>query len=235
MIQRLEPAFDSLELAVNAQSEFDLAKLSGTIKLALSPFLLSAFSSELYQTLSTEAPNVQFHLRNWYENSLQDLTKDELLVGVNYEISHAPKELLQHRLGQDSFCVYLRKDHPFKQDSIDILSSGEFEFATIIAPDWNTHTSFAEKVMKMHGVVPKIKFRSELPSAIFDVVENSNLMFPASKFINISQRKLRKVLVRVDTTSFTPEVFLYHHHKHRNNETVLWLKEHIKRCIDKRT
>ncbi len=194
--------------------------------------MLSAFASELYQSLSLEAPNVQFHLRNWSENTLQDLGKDEVLVGVNYEIGHAPKELLQHTLTRDAYCVYLRNGHSYQGQTIDILTSGELEFATIIASDWNSHTSFAEKIMKMHGVTPKIKFRSELPSAILDVVEHSDLVFPASRFINTGQRNLRKVKVQIDTVDFTPEVLLYHHHKHRNNDTVLWLKEHIKRCLD---
>ncbi|KOO13896.1 LysR family transcriptional regulator [Vibrio xuii] len=231
----ISPLIDDLSLAINSSVEFDPATLSGTIKVALSPFILSAFASEIYSEIRKHAPNVQVHLLNWSKTTMQELINDEVQLGVNYEIGHAPKELLTKKIAQDSFSAYIREDHPYRGNTLSITSGSEIDFdiATIIAADWNSNRSFAEKLLIARGVEYKIAFRSELPSAVVDVILNSDMIFPSSSLSQTEKLgKLRRLPILIDNMSLTPNVYAYYHHKNRQNDTTLWLRRLVEKTIN---
>ena len=226
LAESISPILDELSLALNNSNEFDPSELRGPLKLALSPFLLSSLSSKLFKAIRSQAPHVQVQLLNWSKTTMADIINDEVLIGFNYEISHAPKELLQQPLAQDSFKGYLREGHPYQKDFIEIKDGVKFELATIIAIDWNSHQTVAEKIMKIKGLEARIGFRSELPSAVIDVVQNTDMMFPASKFLRIDKKtSLRAIDILFDNKDINPTVCAYFHHKNRNSPTTLWLKK----------
>ncbi|MEZ9299167.1 LysR family transcriptional regulator [Vibrio splendidus] len=226
LAESIAPILDELSSALNNSNEFDPSELRGPLKLALSPFLLSSLSSKLFKAIRSQAPHVQVQLLNWSKTTMADIINDEVLIGFNYEISHAPKELLQQPLAQDSFKGYLREGHPYQKDFIEIKDGVKFELATIIAIDWNSHQTVAEKIMKIKGLEARIGFRSELPSAVIDVVQNTDMMFPASKFLGIDKKtSLRAIDILFDNKDINPTVCAYFHHKNRNSPTTLWLKK----------
>ncbi|MEZ8018347.1 LysR family transcriptional regulator [Vibrio splendidus] len=226
LAESIAPILDELSSALNNSNEFDPSELRGPLKLALSPFLLSSLSSKLFKAIRSQAPHVQVQLLNWSKTTMADIINDEVLIGFNYEISHAPKELLQQPLAQDSFKGYLREGHPYQKDFIEIKDGVKFELATIIAIDWNSHQTVAEKIMKIKGLEARIGFRSELPSAVIDVVQNTDMMFPASKFLGIDKKtSLRAIDILFDNKDINPIVCAYFHHKNRNSPTTLWLKK----------
>lgn len=226
LAESISPILDELSSALNNSNEFDPSELRGPLKLALSPFLLSSLSSKLFKAIRSQAPHVQVQLLNWSKTTMADIINDEVLIGFNYEISHAPKELLQQPLAQDSFKGYLREGHPYQKDFIEIKDGVKFELATIIAIDWNSHQTVAEKIMKIKGLEARIGFRSELPSAVIDVVQNTDMMFPASKFLGIDKKtSLRAIDILFDNKDINPIVCAYFHHKNRNSPTTLWLKK----------
>ncbi|MCE7554455.1 LysR family transcriptional regulator [Aliivibrio fischeri] len=225
LAESIAPILDELSSTLNESNEFDPKKLDGVIKLALSPFILSAIANKLFQAIRTEAPNVQVQLLNWSKSTMTDIINNEVQLGLNYEISHAPKELIQKPITQDRFTGYVRKDHPYKGTEIEVKDGVNFELATVIAVDWNSHQSLAEKILKIRGLEANIGFRSELPSAVIDVIHNSDMMFPASKFLEIdNNHQLRSLKILFDNQDINPKVCAYYHHKNRNNPTMLWLK-----------
>ncbi|PMJ99865.1 LysR family transcriptional regulator [Vibrio sp. 10N.261.55.A7] len=229
---RISPLIQELSIAVNQASQFNPNELTGVIKIALAPFLLSSLASKLFQAIRSEAPNVQVHLLNWSNSTMEELVKDEINLGINYEIGHAPKALAKELITTDSFSAYIREDHPYDKDSVNIDKHFDFEMATIIAADWNSHTSFAEKVMKMSGFIPKISFRSELPSAIVDVVLNSDMLFPASSMLEINKDdKLRKLPIMLNNTALKPEVYCYYHNSNTDNSLHHWLLQIIQTIV----
>ena len=145
LAESISPILDDLSLALNNSNEFNPSELRGSLKLALSPFLLSSLSSKLFKAIRSQAPHVQVQLLNWSKTTMADIINDEVLIGFNYEINHAPKELLQQPIAQDSFKGYLREGHPYKKDSIEVKDGVKFELATIIAIDWNSHQTIAKK------------------------------------------------------------------------------------------
>ncbi|MGY3572516.1 LysR family transcriptional regulator [Vibrio paucivorans] len=231
----VSPILDTLSLALNNSHEFDPAQLSSTIKVALSPFILSSISAELYNAILAEAPNVDVHLLSWSKSTIDELVNDEINLAVNYDIPHAPKKLACRKVTQDSLKMYLRKDHPHQEDTINIKPGFGYSIASIIVADWNSHQTIADKLMKQRGIEVKIGFRSELPSAIADVVSKTDLLFPASRFFSLDNYpQLRRVDVLIDDYSIEPDVFAYFQSKYRNEATIQWLIRLIKSIVDKR-
>ncbi|RIW11513.1 LysR substrate-binding domain-containing protein, partial [Vibrio harveyi] len=221
-----------ISITINGSKAFNPLEMNGTVKIALAPFILSSYASEIFQAIRQAAPHVQIHLLNWSRSTMEEIIKDEVVLGVNYEINHAPKELLTKMIVKDEFCAYVRKDHPLQGHRLQISDCNDLEFATVIAADWNSNISFSEKIMKIKGVEPKIAFRSELPSAIIDVVANSDMVFPASKTVNVDKLyKLRRLDIELDGMVIEPCLHAYFHHKNRRNETVHWLRNIVTEVI----
>ncbi|ELH7809219.1 LysR family transcriptional regulator [Vibrio sp. SCSIO 43155] len=232
LAESLAPLLDDISITINGSKAFNPLEMNGTVKIALAPFILSSYASEIFQAIRQAAPYVQIHLLNWSRSTMEEIIKDEVVLGVNYEINHAPKELLTKMIVKDEFCAYVRKDHPLQGHRLQISDCNDLEFATVIAADWNSNISFSEKIMKIKGVEPKIAFRSELPSAIIDVVANSDMVFPASKTVNVDKLyKLRRLDIELDGMVIEPCLNAYFHHKNRRNETVHWLRNIVTEVI----
>ncbi|MFZ3432207.1 LysR family transcriptional regulator [Vibrio harveyi] len=232
LAESLAPLLDDISITINGSKAFNPLEMNGTVKIALAPFILSSYASEIFQAIRQAAPHVQIHLLNWSRSTMEEIIKDEVVLGVNYEINHAPKELLTKMIVKDEFCAYVRKDHPLQGHRLQISDCNDLEFATVIAADWNSNISFSEKIKKIKGVEPKIAFRSELPSAIIDVVANSDMVFPASKTVNVDKLyKLRRLDIELDGMVIEPCLHAYFHHKNRRNETVHWLRNIVTEVI----
>lgn len=233
LADKVTPILDNLSFALNSDDEFDPSQLQGVIKLAISPFLLSAISSQLFIALRQQAPNVQIQFLNWSKSTMTDIINDEVIFGLNYELGHAPKELLQSPIAEDEFCIYVRKGHPHNKDCISIEEGNRYELATVIAFDWNATESFAEKMLREQGIDVITGFRSELPSAVMSVVENTDMVFPASQYqalVNNDVLRQLKVVESNLTTSVT--IYSYFHRKNRNNPTTLWIKRLIENILN---
>ncbi|MEZ9557000.1 LysR family transcriptional regulator [Vibrio splendidus] len=233
LAESISPILDELSSALNNSNEFNPKELNGVIKIALSPFILSAIANRLFQAIRAEAPNVQVQLLNWSKSTMTDIINDEVQLGLNYEISHAPKELIQKPIARESFKAYVRQEHPYKETEIEFKDGVKFELATVIAVDWNSHQSLAEKTLKIAGLKANVGFRSELPSAVIDVVNNSDMIFPASRFFDIKHNKeLRSIQILFESKDINPKICVYYHHKNRNNSTMLWLKNILQSLLN---
>ncbi|MFA0442092.1 LysR family transcriptional regulator [Vibrio sp. 10N.286.49.C2] len=233
LAESLSPILDELSNAVNHSSEFDPSALDGTIKIAMSPFFLSSTASKLFRSIREEAPNTQIQLLNWGKTTLQDIVNDDVQLGLNYSIAHAPKELVQTRLTTDTFKAYVRKGHPYDKDVIQMQDAGNFEVATLIAADWNSNLSNTEKVLKVKGIEPNVVFRSELPSAVIDVVKNSDILFPGSMYLNLDDHAgLRSINIQFGNSAINTDINSYYHYKNRNNATTQWLRKKLRLSLE---
>ncbi|MDA0107300.1 LysR family transcriptional regulator [Vibrio sp. La 4.2.2] len=224
LAESISPLMDELANALNHSSKFDPAKLEGTIKIAISPFFLSGIATKLFHSLRREAPSVQIQFLNWSKTTLQDIVNDDIHIGLNYSISHAPKELIRKFMVSDDFRAYVRNEHPFDRNQVDLLEGGNFEIATLIAADWNSNISNSEKMMKLRGIEANIVFRSELPSAIIDIVKNSDVLFPGSRYLNLDAHPgLRSLEILFASETVNTDINAFYHYKNRNNATTRWL------------
>ncbi len=145
LAESLAPLLDDISITINGSKAFNPLEMNGTVKIALAPFILSSYASEIFQAIRQAAPHVQIHLLNWSRSTMEEIIKDEVVLGVNYEINHAPKELLTKMIVKDEFCAYVRKDHPLQGHRLQISDCNDLEFATVIAADWNSNILFQKR------------------------------------------------------------------------------------------
>ncbi|MGR5092387.1 LysR family transcriptional regulator [Vibrio maritimus] len=232
LAESISPLMDELASAVNHSNEFDPAELDVTLKIAISPFLLSGIAKDLFKAIRLEAPNVQVQLLNWSKSTIQDIVNNDIHLGLNYTIGHAPKELVQKKITEDTFKGYVRADHPIEKDYLEIDDGVDFEIATLVAADWNSNQSITEKMIKMRGHEANIVFRSELPSAIIDIVKNSDILFPGSSFLNLDTHPgLRPLNIYFGKVTVDSDINAIYHYKNRNNATTLWLRSLVKNVL----
>jgi DNA-binding transcriptional LysR family regulator len=234
LVNRLTPVLDELSSILNNQETFDASQLAGSLSIALSPHLNSYLSGRLFRTLRELAPGVRLRLTSWNEESLADLLKDELHLGVNLEIEQTPKQVMTQYLAEDHFMLYVREDHPLTRLK-RALTPGDFdgcEIANLIIPDWNTRVSNMESILKASGYRTRSGFRSDVPGAITDAVRCSDLVYPASSYIDSSLlHGLRRLEVNVESEIMRYPINAHYHQKHRRNPLTLWLVERIEQLL----
>jgi DNA-binding transcriptional LysR family regulator len=232
LAESVGPIIDDLTIAINHSNEFDPSQLSGTIKIAISPFFLTSIASKLFEAIRSDAPDLQVQLLNWSKSTLKDLTNDDIQFGLSYAISYAPKELIQKKVAEDHFKAYVRHDHPYTKDSLNVEDAMNFELATLIAADWNLNQSNAEIRIREQGYIPKIVFRSELPSAVIEVVKNSDILFPCSHFLELdNEAGLRAIELEADYLKSITDLNTFYHHKNRNSMTIRWLEKKVREVL----
>ncbi len=228
LYKSLGPAVDLLSNAVNSQFEFDPKELSGSIKISISPFLLQAIGDRLYQKIHAEAPDVQLMLLNWSSKTLTHIHNQEIDLGINYLFDNSYRDVLGDQLGIDEYSIYVRKGHPFTKSSINLEEVSEHEVVTVINTDWNFEESITERELKKLRLKANVKFRCELPSVLIKIVQNSDALFPSSRFLNYADSNLRKIDIALD---YHFPIFGYSHKQFQQSHKQRWLLDHIRALL----
>ncbi|MBC7003049.1 LysR family transcriptional regulator [Photobacterium sp. BZF1] len=236
LAENISPLLDELSSTLNAGNTFSPSQLEGTLKLALTPNILTYLSTPLYLKIRQAAPNVNLHLHNWSPTSLEEINNGEISLGVNFEIHHAPKELIQKKICDDKFTVYVRKDHPLSKTTITPKDLDGLEAASIIISDWNSNIPVAEKVMRSHGFTIRTAFRSELPMAILDIIKHTDMFFPASSFLPKEERdQLRGLKLKINNQDLKIPLMAYYHQRNRRSPLITWLLGLIEESLQEYT
>ena len=231
LYKNLGPALESLSSAVNSQFEFEPQQLSGRICISLSPFLIQAIGDKLYQRIHAEAPDVQLILLNWSAKTLTHIHNQEVDLGINYELPNSYKDIIGEEIGTEKYSIYVRENHPYKGKSITQEQIAEYEIVTIANSGWNLQETFVEREFKKKGLVAKMTFRSELPSALVKVVLNSDAMFPSSRFLNGTDNGLRKIDIENTDEIISFCILSYSYKKVKTSQRQTWLINHIKALV----
>ncbi|MGF1764797.1 LysR family transcriptional regulator [Aliivibrio kagoshimensis] len=233
LAEGLSPILDDLSNLLNAKIEFEPKLLTGTINIALSPIVLSSLSGTIFTKIRRLAPNVELHLLNWKESTLDDIAKGKITYGVNYECTNTPKELLTKKLIDTLAKVIVRENHPIKKNTVTVYDVEPYEIASLIIPGWNNQKSLAQEVMTSHGLEANIGFRSELPMAILDVIQQSDMYYPSNSIFNQTLYPQIRVLdVELSGVPLTYSIYGYYHLKHRKNPMHQWLHGVIQELLD---
>ncbi|BBC42440.1 LysR family transcriptional regulator [Photobacterium damselae subsp. piscicida] len=224
LIAQLTPHLDGLSITLNASQEFHPELIERTIKIALAPQVLCAIAGRLFTKVREQAPNIDLQIVNWSMNSIDDIAKGELHFGVNYSFSNVTKEMQSRELRTVHGVIAVRDEHPIKKDTVKPQDLVEYEIASLIIPGWNTHRSHAADVMDSLGFQTKIGFRSEIPSALVDVVLQTDMYFPTSHIFPINRYKgLRTIEVDLPEEQKLQMLYSYYHKKNRNSALTQWL------------
>ncbi|PMG78976.1 hypothetical protein BCU84_06440 [Shewanella sp. 10N.286.51.B7] len=233
LFQSTRPVYQDLELAVNSVNEFDPAALEDTFHIALSPFLLNSIGSKLFLNIMASAPKCNVQMYKWSTDSLAQIQQDRLHLGLTYQMPDVPAEISERSITIDTFKCYVRKDHPCKQKEISLAEAARFDLATIIAADWNVQKTNIQAIFKKKNLEFSIKYRSELPSAILEVISETDMIAPLSGFLDMSHYpQLRSLKVKTTESDYDYKISTYFHYKNRQNPLTEWLNKMVLKTFE---
>ncbi len=109
LTNEIKPFMDGLSVAINASNTFDPKEIDYTLKIALSPIVLSCLSGSLFRKIREQAPNANLELTSWTNTSISDIQKNEVLMGVSYLDSTTSKEVFSEKLIELTGRVIVKK------------------------------------------------------------------------------------------------------------------------------
>lgn len=227
----VSPHLNGLANSINSSLKFDPATLDRTIKIALSPVVLSCLSGTLYQTFKTLAPNAIVELVSWSRSTIEDIQSDDVYLGINYEVETSA-EVYSKKLADLRGQIIVRNTHPITKTLTTPSDYAGYEIASMISPGWNENFSLAAEMMKQHGLEYKIGFRSEFIMVLIDIIQHTDMYMPNTNLFPIHQYpNLRALNVEVQGEHYDIGVYSYCHSRHRNSALLNWLYKLISDVI----
>jgi len=227
----ISPCLNGLANSINNCAKFDPATLDHSVKIALSPIVLSCLSGSLYQAFKASAPNATIELVSWSRSTVEEIEKDEIYLGINYEIE-TPAEVYAKKLADLCGQVIVKDTHPITKTLTTPQDYAGYEIASIISPGWNDKFSVAADTMKAHGLEYKVGFRSEFIMVLLDIIQHSDMYMPHTNLFPVHQYpNLRALKVEVQGEAYHIGVYTYCHARHRNSALLTWLHQLISGVI----
>ncbi|APX07201.1 MULTISPECIES: LysR family transcriptional regulator [Vibrio] len=228
----ITPHLDGLAAAVNRSHQFDPAEVDNKIRIALAPITMTCLPGFLFEQMRALAPNAQLELVSWSNSTVDEILKGETLIGVNYELLLANKEIYTPKLIDLKGRILVREGHPIKQSHVKPHDLSGYPIASLISPGWNDKFSYASQLLTDLGIEHTVGFRSELVMAIIDVVKHTDMYLPHSDLFPIEQfQGLRAVDVTIDGQPQMKSVHAHIHVRNRNNPLVKWLVDLIQQGL----
>ncbi|MGR5336527.1 LysR family transcriptional regulator [Vibrio gigantis] len=232
LTNQIKPFMDGLSIAINASNAFDPKEIDYTLKIALSPVVLSCLSGSLFKDIRAQAPNAKLKLVPWSNSSVSDIQKDEVLMGVSYLGEKTSKEVYTRQLIELTGRIFVRQDHPLKQDSVTPYDMAGYDIASLVTPGWNDNFSLASQILTDLSIEHSIGFRSELVMALIDVIQHTDMYMPHSNLFPVENYpNLRGIDVLVEGHVHTKPIYSYIHIKNRNSPLTNWLSKLIKQVL----
>ncbi|ARR45428.1 LysR family transcriptional regulator [Vibrio campbellii] len=232
----ITPHLDGLAAAVNRSHQFDLAEVDNKIRIALTPITMTCLPGFLFEQMRALAPNAQLELVSWSNSTVDEILKGETLIGVNYELLLANKEIYTPKLIDLKGRILVREGHPIKQSHVKPHDLSGYPIASLISPGWNDKFSYASQLLTDLGIEHTVGFRSELVMAIIDVVKHTDMYLPHSDLFPIEQfQGLRAVDVTIDGQPQMKSVHAHMHIRNRNNPLLQWLVGLIQQGLKQQT
>ncbi|HDM8213374.1 TPA: LysR family transcriptional regulator [Vibrio harveyi] len=228
----ITPHLDGLAAAVNRSHQFDPAEVDNKIRIALAPITMTCLPGFLFEQMRALAPNAQLELVGWSNSTVDEILKGETLMGVNYELLLINKEIYTPKLLDLKGRIFVREDHPITKTHVEPHDLGGYPIASLISPGWNDKFSYASELLTEMGIEHSIGFRSEMVSAILDVVKHTDMYLPHSNLLPVEQFPgLRAVDVTIDGQPQMKSIHAHMHVRNRNNPLVKWLTELIQQGL----
>ncbi|MGR6862257.1 LysR family transcriptional regulator [Aliivibrio salmonicida] len=228
LAENIQPYLDGLSSILNTSQNFQPSELQQTLKIALAPQVLTCLSGALFHEIRDNAPNVDLQLFNWSVSTFDDLIKGKLDIAINYEYDKISKELIASNLMAVTGCVIIRNNHPIKKQIATPYDFEGYELASLIIPGWNDNKSLASEVLRNLNIKHKIGFRSELPMALIDVVQHTDMYFPSTSLFPTHQYSgLRRIDLALDDVPLNYPIYSYYHQRHKKNPLHTWLNQLI--------
>ncbi|AYO18365.1 LysR family transcriptional regulator [Vibrio owensii] len=225
---QLSGLIHDIEALVNTEERFDPSTEKANLRIAINASIAQWFSAPLTQFLAKEAPLMNLVIEDWTEATPEKIDAGEIAFGINYFPMDLPKFLVQKKGGKDHFALAGRIGHPLEGKRVQLDDLKAASFAVHIIPHWNEKEVHISRLLHPLSVVPRIQLRTSHINTILNLVSESDILFPCSKYL-IEQLDAR--FVGLDFAQELPTLegnFGYVYSTKRRNEPMTqWLNQSI--------
>lgn len=217
-----------LEKTLIPIKKFDAFSQTGHVSLAINPLLGQSLPHRLFMFLHKHAPKVTFSCHVWNQYTLDNVIKDTIQIGINYEVPLANKAVLTQHIAEDRFKLYAQHAHPIhKEKKVEFDYLAKCSFAIAQLAEWNEKEGMMENMLTQRGLNYNEVFRSEIISNVAAVAAQTQALFPTSELYIDSTHHLVEV-ERVKFPAFNSRsILLYQHRKREMDPFYSWLHESI--------
>ena len=234
---RLPAAMDLLMEAVSGSDHFDPSFYHGKVTLAINGFIAHWLAPPLIKRIMKEAPNMEVHITNWEGSTPALLTDGQAQVGVNYFPLDISKQLVQRKLGTETFVVVCRKDHPLNASMLPEHFE-LYSIASLLIPNWNELRNHTAELLKKFDVTPNIQLRSSHLNIILDTLEDTDLLFPSSALLAATLDKNKFKMLSIDPALFHTQslgdLAMVVANKSRRHPLNEWLQQCVSECANEK-
>lgn len=234
LMEKIEPILAELSTALNEGEPFDPAALDRAIRITLAPHMSHFLSARLFRAIRKVAPAAEIHLDSWNTESMGDIVKGELLIGINVDIPETPGEIGRMKLADDYYTAYVRTGHPVLGDkkTVTLKDLDGIEIASLIIPDFNTRETHVERLLRSNGYQARVGFRSSSTAAVTEVIRSTDMVYGASSFIDRRELEgLRALDVKMNNQHLNFPVTAFYHRRNRKNPLLLWLTDLLRSLL----
>ncbi|MCL1044463.1 LysR family transcriptional regulator [Shewanella electrodiphila] len=232
LAQRLPNTWQELADIINHVDEFEFKKLTGKLCVTIHPALIGLISDKLFLALHQTAPQVELVVSVWNSATEQDLLLGKQDFAITMMEPDFSKEMSIKTLPSLFARVYLNKQHPLIDKTIDEQAFTQYPLAVLHVPGWNENITYVEKYLKRRGLSPTIAYRNPHPSSVLSVVAQTQLMHAVgTQYHGISTEKVTSKVIHIDGKPVELNSYFCHHYRHRNKPLFQWLYNSINQII----
>lgn len=225
---QLSSIIDDIESLMNNPTRFDPTTSTGQVRIAVNASIAQWFAAAFAGQLAKKAPLMNLVIEDWTETTPDKIDADEISLGINYFPMDLPKYLMQKKGGRDDFAFACRAGHPQCGHIMQLSDISQYSYAVHIIQHWNEKEEHISRLLQPLSVVPRIQLRTTHINTILNLVADSDVLFPCSRYL-IDQLDERFSVIELDES--LPKLegnFGYVYSvKRRNDPIIRWLNETV--------
>lgn len=225
---QLSSIIDDIESLMNNPTRFDPATSTYQVRIAVNASIAQWFAAAFARQLAQKAPLMNLVIEDWTETTPDKIDADEISLGINYFPMDLPKYLVQKKGGRDDFAFACRTGHPQCGRIMQLSEISQYSYAVHIIQHWNEKEEHISRLLQPLSVVPRIQLRTTHINTILNLVADSDVLFPCSRYL-IDQLDERFSVIELDES--LPKLegnFGYVYSvKRRNDPIIRWLNETV--------
>lgn len=223
----LEHHYNEISLVMDTSKEQDLALYHNPIAVTLVTSFYNYMAAPLTQKLHTLFPKAPLYIKRWSSNTLNDIKKGKVNIGVHLSDIEHPKEISQQTLTETQIYLASHKD-------IHIHSLEEIHKYPIIVtdfPQWNEYNRFY--LFKQLGITPSNLIHVDSLNVTQTLTEDMPcISFLPKEMCNTSKLRITPLDKFIDKP-IKYKLALFYNQNHRNDKLTQKLCSVITETVQK--
>ncbi|WEM45368.1 LysR family transcriptional regulator (plasmid) [Photobacterium sp. DA100] len=236
---KLPELVECIQSTFSISTDFNPETYEGEINISLNKVILNRYGLVIYQELSHNCPRAFLKIEDWNVDSVEKISSNELLVGVNYLNHNIPDSIEQVEIKDESFFLLSSKSHPILDASlisVDVLINQSF---IVWNPNsWKEQKQIINELQRKFKRELKVVLKTDSLDVALEACRNNKGIMIASNtiindFNNLAVSPLPVSLLEGEDKAEVKKINFYYSYINRRSGKLIWVKDCILNAICK--